>query len=340
MPEISIIVPVYNTEKYLAQCLDSILDQTFGDFEVICINDGSTDSSLSILLEYANTDSRIKIINQSNQGVSISRNNGISQASGAYIFFLDADDQIFDNTLDKIDLSSGFDMVINDFEYFSNQSSERIYNKPGLSDGKQVLISYLLWRTKIIMGSYLVKRQLIIDNNLKFSKGTKYGEDWEFNTYLLYLSKSVLITDLLLVGYRTHLDSVVHKVGLERFDAFYTRKRCADFFADNQEYEISKIYSGYLLPQGIIDTVEVIYQQKLWPFKVELFLQRNNLIPFISSTNYNEYTTDSLIHKISEFKKSNLFFSFKTFYKYNLSELKSRIYKKLVFFLQYTKSYN
>ena len=91
-PLISIIVPVYNTEKYLCNCLDSILAQSYNNWEAICINDGSTDKSMSILEDYAKKDKRIKIINQENKGLSETRNIGMKKAKGDYIMFLDSDD--------------------------------------------------------------------------------------------------------------------------------------------------------------------------------------------------------------------------------------------------------
>jgi glycosyltransferase involved in cell wall biosynthesis len=94
MPKISVIIPVYNTEKYLSQCLDSVLAQTFDDFEVICVNDGSTDGSLAILEEYAQKDKRVKIINHKNSGAGYSRNAGVDAAQGDYLSFIDADDWI------------------------------------------------------------------------------------------------------------------------------------------------------------------------------------------------------------------------------------------------------
>ncbi|MDR0646177.1 MAG: glycosyltransferase [Elusimicrobiota bacterium] len=100
MPLISVIIPVYNVEKYLARCLDSVLGQTFKDFEFICINDGSTDNSEKILKEYAKKDIRINIITQTNQGQSVARNNGLKQANGKYIYFLDSDDFIHPQLLE------------------------------------------------------------------------------------------------------------------------------------------------------------------------------------------------------------------------------------------------
>ena len=98
----SIIVPVYNVELFLRECLDSIENQTFKGFEVICINDGSTDGSLSILQEYAAKDSRFKVISQENQGQGVARNNGIDIAQGEYLLFIDPDDFIEPNMLEII----------------------------------------------------------------------------------------------------------------------------------------------------------------------------------------------------------------------------------------------
>ena len=91
---ISIVVPVYNVEEYLSRCLDSIINQTYKNIEIICVNDGSTDNSLKILTTYSELDYRIKIISQENQGLSEARNIGIKNSSGEYIGFIDSDDSI------------------------------------------------------------------------------------------------------------------------------------------------------------------------------------------------------------------------------------------------------
>ena len=94
MPKISIIIPVYKVEEYLPACLDSVLAQTFTDWEAICVNDGSPDNCGTILAEYAQKDSRIKVITQDNQGVSVARNKAMENATGEYICFLDSDDEL------------------------------------------------------------------------------------------------------------------------------------------------------------------------------------------------------------------------------------------------------
>ena len=99
---VSVIVPVYNVEKYLKQCLDSLINQTLEDIEIICVNDGSTDSSLNILEEYQNKDNRIKIISQENKGVSAARNLGLKNAKGEYLLFIYADDWVELNALEEL----------------------------------------------------------------------------------------------------------------------------------------------------------------------------------------------------------------------------------------------
>ena len=103
IPKISVIVPVYNVEKYLSECLDSIINQTLKDIEVICVNDGSTDSSLSILQDYASKDDRIKIIDKKNEGLGYTRKVGLDNAIGDYILFCDSDDKyISDDVFEKL----------------------------------------------------------------------------------------------------------------------------------------------------------------------------------------------------------------------------------------------
>lgn len=102
MVEISVILPVYNSEKYLRECLDSLLNQTFKDIEVLCIDDGSSDSSLEILKEYEKTDNRIVIINQENQGVAKTRNKALTLVNGEYVYFMDSDDTLDTNAFKKL----------------------------------------------------------------------------------------------------------------------------------------------------------------------------------------------------------------------------------------------
>lgn len=133
MQKISVIIPVYNDGKYISETLDSVISQTFTDWEAICVNDGSTDNSLKILKQYAKKDSRIKIINQKNQGVIVARNNAIKKAISEYIFMLDGDDKIAPTTLEKTYkaiISGKGDIITFRVMQFGREHSEMILAKP------------------------------------------------------------------------------------------------------------------------------------------------------------------------------------------------------------------
>ncbi|MDE6272749.1 MAG: glycosyltransferase family 2 protein [Muribaculaceae bacterium] len=114
MPTLSIIVPVYNTERFLSNCIESILNQTFSDFELILVNDGSKDNSLSICRKYSEIDSRLKVISQENQGVTEARKKGVQAALGEYVIFVDSDDTIPVDSLENLwaERSNQYDIVI------------------------------------------------------------------------------------------------------------------------------------------------------------------------------------------------------------------------------------
>jgi len=130
--KVSIIVPVYNVELYLEECLYSIINQTFEDIEIILINDGSTDHSLEIMEKFAKKDNRIKIISQKNKGVSEARNAGILIASGDYILFVDSDDVILTNTIEilynKI-IQTGSDLLLGNVLYYYPNGSKVLVSK-------------------------------------------------------------------------------------------------------------------------------------------------------------------------------------------------------------------
>ncbi|HNW26104.1 MAG TPA: glycosyltransferase [Candidatus Gastranaerophilaceae bacterium] len=139
-PKISIIVPVYNNEKFLSECLDSICRQTFSDIEIICINDGSTDNSLSILEEYALKDKRIILLNQENKGLGYTMNRGIKTASGDFIGIVESDDYILENmyeSLYKIAVKNDADFVKSNFCVFYDEENSRKFIQVPLFDDEK-----------------------------------------------------------------------------------------------------------------------------------------------------------------------------------------------------------
>lgn len=195
MAEISIIIPVYNASKYLAECLDSVLVQTFTDIEIICINDGSTDDSLQILKAYQQKDSRIIIIDQKNGGVSAARNAGLAIAQGKYIGFVDSDDTVnpdYFDTLFKAAERHHADMV------FSRSLSDscaikynRLYNQQEIREF--ILPLYFKEDGHNSVWNKLYSAEVIRENNIIFPVGKTHGEDAVFNIHFL-LHTSTLYT--------------------------------------------------------------------------------------------------------------------------------------------------
>ena len=126
IPKISVIIPVYNTEKFLHRCIDSILTQTYTDFELLLIDDGSKDSSGSICDEYAEKDSRVRVFHKENGGVSSARNLGLDNAWGEWITFVDSDDYIEENFLKSFDGNLDADLVVGNIQMIRKQEVEEV----------------------------------------------------------------------------------------------------------------------------------------------------------------------------------------------------------------------
>lgn len=204
MTKISVIIPVYNVEKYLVRCLESVLAQTFTDFEVICINDGSRDKSLEILEKYAEKDKRIKVYNQSNQGVAVARNNGLKKATGGYVFFLDSDDvlhyQCFE-ILIKLVEEFNVDMIsFNQLDCEFDDVNKKQLDKEKIDVGdKDVLISdkpiFLgthrgEFITHFTVTSKFCKKKIL--NGIKFISGN-YFEDMPYSFAVLAKNPRTLV---------------------------------------------------------------------------------------------------------------------------------------------------
>lgn len=194
MDKVSIIVPVYNTEKYIKECLESIIKQTYTNIEIIIINDGSTDKSQDIIEEYKNKDSRIKAIKQENSGVSFSRNIGINVATGNYIMFVDSDDIIIQNYIEQmIDILKKYnlDIIKSSFKKFNNNTSIST-NVSFFKEDYKIInkdeINKLFIKTTNFNSScmQIINKKIIDDNNIKFDSNIGFAEDFLF-TYKAFL---------------------------------------------------------------------------------------------------------------------------------------------------------
>ena len=203
MDKISIIVPIYNVEKYLRDCIESIINQTYTNIEIILVNDGSTDSSLEICKEYAEKNDKIKIVNKKNGGLSDARNYGLEHATGKYIMFVDSDDYLALNSCEVLYNAikdTEFEFVTANFAFTDSEGipwkrpmfSDKFQNTPlDIEDYKKsfYLVNSAVWNK-------IFKKEFLDNNHLKFEVGL-LAEDAVFTTLaFLKAKKTYYIKDI------------------------------------------------------------------------------------------------------------------------------------------------
>ena len=289
MTKLSIIVPVYNVEKYLPKCLESLIKQTLKDIEIICVNDGSMDNSLAILKEFASKDSRIKIIDNQHQGVAKTRNTGIEQSTGEYIGFVDSDDYIDIDFFEKLYNSatkSNSDIAIasilkhkNFFniynaKYTKEETAITIQDKIKLCEDKKHFFFYA-WN-KIYHSGF------IKENNIKFSEGQIY-EDVMFAIKALYYSNKIISVYGTKYHYIEHENSLTKykdKTGEKEHDLIKAYSELQEF-CNSKNIEIPERLNYYTKENFgfILNLYKGKYQSK-----IQLF----NIFTIATISNYSE----------------------------------------------------
>lgn len=214
--KISVIVPVYNVEKYIKRCVESILAQTVSDFELILVNDGSTDSTLEICQSYAHDDCRVSVLNKSRGGVSSARNLGLKIAKGDWIAFIDADDWIDNGYLEALLKNSlHSDFVISGFQYVLQQDG-KLENSDVITASLSPMLSYdELFCLPHLMSTpwgKLFSASLIREHSLMFDEKMKMGEDTCFVCSYLCHTRNVCFTEY--AGYK-YLYGAVAELGVK-----------------------------------------------------------------------------------------------------------------------------
>ncbi len=212
MPKISVIIPVYNVEKYLAECLTSVVNQTFKDIEIICVNDGSTDNSPMILEEFAQKDSRIKIINQENQGLAAARNTGIEVATGEYITFVDSDDYVSTDLYADMQKYLPAELICFNAKIFPMSEKYRALQNyiQCKFDGELPVEEKLILKTNVHVWNKVFKTSVIKENNIRFPKGL-YFEDFPFVCeYMLSINSVKFVSEKEYYFYRQQPNSIMN----------------------------------------------------------------------------------------------------------------------------------
>ena len=249
MPKVSIIVPIYNVEKYLNKCIDSLLNQTLKDIEIILVDDGSTDNSGEIAKNFAEKNpNKIKYYRKENGGLSDARNYGIPYATGEYIAFLDSDDYIEENAYEEMynkAIEENSDYVECDFIWeYPNKSK---IDKQNYYFGK----SEMMKNVRVVAWNKLIKRELITTNNIFFPKGLRY-EDVEFTYKLIpYLDRTSYVNKPF-IHYVQRENSIANKQNDRNIEIFTVLDNVIQYYKENKLYneyeeELEYIYTRYSL---------------------------------------------------------------------------------------------
>ena len=292
MAEVSIIVPVYNVEKYLSFCLDSLVNQTFKDIEIICVNDGSTDNSTEVLEHYAGFDKRIKIINKENGGLSSARNAGLDAATGKYIAFVDSDDFVSHFLVERAynfvqkknaDFAAfGFDYVVGN----SLKLYESGFSFPKSLVGKCVYETDLNenFYTKIHPTAWckFYSAKLIQNNNLRFCEDIIF-EDLPFAAEVYLSANRMVYTNLPLYYYRAERQgSILSRRDEKTVDFMTAIERVDDVFHKYGRFEKYKnALMQYNIQRSIhyFITVDGTYREKFF----------YSMKKYFSKFNFKEY---------------------------------------------------
>lgn len=307
MIKVSIIVPIYNCEKYLKRCLDSLVNQTLKDIEIILINDCSEDNSLNIMKNYAgNYEEKIKVIDlHKNRGCGGARNIGIEKAKGKYIGFVDGDDDVsldMFEQLYKIAERADYDMV--DCRFFNEYLDENI-----LTTCKNALGTLNTEKKKLIISnpgyvwSKIIKKDILIDNDIRFRENIAY-EDLDFIPTVIIFCKKVCATNKKLYNYRHNKSSITNyytrKVHVdEKIEAM---KELVNRFKDLQQYDIYRdeiTYLIYITYSNMIQAILVLEKDKI---NIDLFKKLHDF--FLEVVDY-DYSHNKYICNMS--RKDRLF---------------------------------
>lgn len=300
MPKISVIVPVYNVEKYLNRCVDSILNQTFEDFELILVDDGSSDNCGNICDEYAQKDNRVKVIHKKNGGVSSARNAGIDTAQGEYIMFVDSDDWINENMLNDMYNMPDSDMKVSSIRMIGKDNSTEYIIDTKMYTQEDLLIGFFSEAFPIIClcGPWckLYKKDIIFNNAIRFNEYMSLGEDTYFNLNYIKHCKSIYTSEQIYYYYMR-----------ENSESLFTKFRLNMYYDVRKVFDLKvKMANELNMGRDSIFKLKLSYIQSLI----------GNLIKMVDTNTKTEVKKYmSLLQKDKEFNDDNLIKNLKSTHK-------------------------
>lgn len=317
--KITIIVPVYNTEKYLERCIMSIITQNLKEIEIIIVNDGSLDNSYKIIDEFTKKDDRIKVINQKNKGLSSARNRGIRIAQGEYILHIDSDDWIEQNYLkDTYEKAKkeDLDIVITDFFLdFDNGKTEykkdlNLLEKNYIS-GKEESIKIMEGESYPAVWNKLLKSELYKENNILHPEEIGLGEDLSTTPRLAFFAKKVGKINKAYVHYIQNPNSITNKNQIKKVYELILALEILRIFFKKNKFEIEIIDDAVVRHMfGLLFSIDYDYDDKYYKEAIEYFIE------FHKKQAYKLKSKKNLIYS-KLLNKNPTFSMFKYLYKVN-----------------------
>lgn len=268
VPLISVIIPVYNVEKYLSRSIESCINQTLREIEIIIVNDGSPDNSQDIIDFYANADNRIRVVNKSNEGVTLARKDGLKIANGDFIFYLDADDYIVENALELLHakaVENDADWVVGDFliKYEGREAFERRFDDFGVVNSIGFL-KYAFTNRDFYFTGRLIRAEVLKNTQLNIPSDITYGEDNLAVVQLGYAIKKAIKLNVPILYYVQRTESVTNQLkiadikkrakAIDLIEKFINDKKLYDILKEEFDlYILNEI--NYSLMNGYADKV-------------------------------------------------------------------------------------
>ena len=258
--KVSVIVPVFNASKYIGKTLDSIINQDFDSYEIIVVDDGSTDNSLEIINDtLEKTEIPHKVIHQENAGVSVARNVGIDASTGDYLVFIDADDHVTSNHLSTLyNGESDFSLIL-----YVKEDGDRLIDMDTYTE--DVISAYDFIKKELNMEitfnffQLMYKASIIKDNNIRFTPGIVYGEDTEFAHKALSNGREIVINNTVTYYYVQHSDSAIKSTEYRRFGVVEIFENLADFYNKNNKAELANLIITSRIPKAIFGNMNFFF---------------------------------------------------------------------------------
>ena len=314
---ITIIVPIYNVEKYLRECIESICRQTYRNIEIILINDGSNDNSAKICDEYKEKDSRIKVIHKENGGVSSARNKGLEIAKGAYITFVDGDDYIDEKYCEKLLKNlkeNNVECILCGFNRIYEKTAEVVTKGENLLLDKNKFLNSILTVQggAGIAAAKLWKRKAVI--NVRFNEKIKIGEDSLFGIQAAKNVNNVYILNEALYNYRFNKNSAVRKYNKDFANICLKSMQEAKKYIEKEysKEEIKDKFNNYITYHVLLITVNYCFNNENnlnWIKQIKCLKEVANIPEYKEGIKKSDYDGLSLTRKITLFTiKHRLYF--------------------------------